>query len=1005
MMPPKFNEGSARAALYHFLEQRLASRSLPFTDHGFINQRTVATQIGLSQSYVSRSRDIVRYFEEKANNGYLEDRLAALGAFIERGFRNRTLHYSQGRLDRQQAFEAISVGRKAKIAPSIENSLVEYDRRAFDLGYDPSPDLPPVYIPPGSQRERIYLTIQECIANDEPIWKHSCVLKVAIAKKMGIDQANLTLHPEIFEYFNAKYGNRDVNEDVLDRQVEAAIRASIDQRLVDVVSGKLEHRSLIRDAIPEAFSTAERRGRMQALFERFDREAIDAGYICVRKEKSLRELAELLSTGRFTHELYGTANLVKLREALGIPRLFKEAEDLIEAFEKGNATRLASDSYVAAIDGRFFSFAELDLLGYSAEYVERMAKAFRQSYSELDGSNAGRMHLVLLELMRWAKGQGGIIATIVDRLNVRGSVTDVDWVYVLIQFRDSLEEQSRPRVVRTINNLNRKLSVHGLFPWLPAGIAEGRSRKPLGTIKSFAEVAPRSADDHEKTVDGFIEFIEKLTNANNLSLFAECDRLDSRNFFNALRQDFLINGKEGPLEVIAATRTLIEKRQTLLNTRFKHLIEEGVGRLIEGDDLASEGADPSLYWDAISEKSLSQSQRSRIFREYFPHPDTNDRCALKNCLRLIRDRFRRKAPLADEDGYWFFKNRYQEIATSSEIQSYLLPSNDLMHACASVYFQASGVNLPVGRGLLEKCYQQSQDKNYRRVVGFKTRAKGKPIIYYFEMRSDECSALEVALKWGKYLRDIAPPAYKDLMFLQRVGPRIQPINQYGLRTFFKKQRQTIAELRDIPLTPQMWRPSLLLMCAIDNGGKLGTALALAQHTENVSLSYYDRLPLRLMAEIQSRHFKELLEACTIHAIPGGAAFISLDTNLIEARLAEAIDVGIGITCADPYARSSETQLMCETLDCFRCKQMRIMIEAESLSWLIIWRSSLEQAEGDWTRDHPERWEEEFVPFLALVEVVEELMSPAMFLPVWREAEEIADQRLNDPDFRPYQPWN
>lgn len=1002
--PPKFVEGSARAKVYHFLNAAFTAELLPFTDHGYINHTAVARETGLSQSFVSKNKDIIRHFEEMVGEGYLEERLRELEAFMECGFREGTLHYSQGRLDRQQAFEAICVGRKAKIAPRIESELVRYDEHALAIGYTMKPNMPPIYIPPGSQRERIYLTIEKCIEDDEPVWKHSRIVKSAIAAKMGIHEANLSLHPEVFEHFNSKFGEREANECALEAQVEAAIQKSIRDRIVDVVSGKLEHRTLIRDAIPEAFSTAERRARMQALFEQYDREAIAAGYVCIRKEQLLKKLAELLASGRFTHELYGTANLVALRSELGIPRLSQQALDLIAEFEKGNIERLEADPFVSAIDGRYFSFSDLCRLGYPQEFVERIAKAFRQSYSDLPGISAGRLYLALLKLMAWLKAQNGVIAAVADRLHIKGSVKDTDWLYVLLQYRDSVEEPSRPRVVMSVNNLTRKLSVHGLVPWL-AGVPEGKALRRAGNVKSFAEVAPQSVDDHEKTVDGFMEFIQNLTNAENLALFAESDQLDSRNFFDALRQDFLINGKEAPLEVVAATRTLIERRQALFTARFNSLIAEGVRRLEEGEVLAAQGVDPGLYWDRICDDAMTQGERSRIIRRYFPYPDTDDHLALKNTLRLIKEKFKRKAPLEGEDGHWFFKRRYQEIATSIEIQSYLLPTNTLILSCAAIYFQGSGVNLPVGRGLLEKCYQPCEDKNYRKVVGFKATAKGKPIIYYFEIRSDECLALEAAMKWGKYLRDIAPPAYKDLMFLQKVGSRIQPINQYGLRTFFAQQRQAIEGIRDIPLTPQMWRPTLLLLCAIDNGGKLAKALAIAQHTEGVSPHYYDRFPLRLMHHIRARHFKELLEAAVVHAIPGGAAYINLDPNVIETRLAEAIDVGIGIVCADPYSRSGEARSICDTLDCFRCKQMRIEINAESLSWLIIWRSSLEQAEGDWTRDHPDRWEEEFVPFLSLVDVVEELMSPPMYLPVWLEAEEIADRKLNDPDFRPYQPWS
>lgn len=999
------SEGAwGRQRISEFLNDAFLPNSVPYTDHGFVNQTEVARQLGLSTACVWKNRDLIREFEERTADGYAQDRLTKLHDFIDQGFRDGTLHYSDERLDRQQAFDAINVGRKAALSRRIEAALVGFDKRAREIGYKMKPGLPAIFIPPGSQRERIFLAVQSCVESGEPIWKHGRVLKSKIAERMGIDPANLSLHPEVFDHFNSLHGNREINEAELELRVDAAIRASIDAREVDVVSGKLEHREAIRIQIPEAFSTAERRARMNLLFERRDREALEAGYKCIRKERQLQRLSELLASGKFTRELYGTANLKALREELKVPRLNQEALDLIASFEKENIARLKADPVCAEIEGRYFSFRCLRDLGYPLPYVESMTVSFRKSYSKLKGPEAGRYHLALIKLFVWLKHQDTLVTSVANNIHVKGAVKDVDWLYVLMQYRDSVDAVSQPRLVSSVNNLTRNLATAGLVPWLAHGLQEKRRKVPTGTIKSFAEVGSTTIEGDEAKVDEFMEFIESFTNSDNLSLFAEADRVDSKNFYAALKQDFLINGKEGPLEVVAATRTLIERRQRLFNERFNMLIADGVQTLEEGDRLASLGEDPDLYWDRLCDGTLTLGERSRLTREFFPNPDTEDSTALRNILRLVRDRFKRKAPLEGEEGYWFFKKRYQEIAPSSQMQAYLLPTNSLMLACASIYFQGSGVNLPVGRGLLENCYQPSNDKNYQRVVGFKAKAKGKPIIYYFEVTSDECLALEVALKWGRYLRDVAPPEHRGLMFLQKVGPRIQPINQYGLRTFFEQQRKTIEGLEKVPLTPQMWRPTLLLLAAIDSGGKLAVALALAQHTEGVSGHYYDRMPLRLMHEVRLRYFKELLEAAVIHAVPGSPAYIGLDAATIDRRLAEAIDVGIGIACANPYEKS-DGRSICDTLDCFRCKQTMISIDPESLSWLIIWRNSLEQAEGDWVRDHPDRWEEEFLPFLSLVEVVEELMQEAMYLPIWCEAEDIAGQRLEDPSFKSYEPWS
>ncbi|TCA57162.1 hypothetical protein [Rhizobium leguminosarum] len=945
-------------------------------------------------------------FEASALAGFIQQKLSELEVFMVRGLREGSLHYFRGKLDRQQALDALGLSPKSDVGKLIDTAVDAFDARAVLEGYAMQPGMLPIYLSPGSQRQRVFDAIKESMDDGDIVWSNKGIHRGPIAAKLGIGETNLTFHRIVFEYFEDGHGDRDdrvERDQALDELVEAAIQDSIKGRAVDVVAGKLQHRALIRERIPEAFAKP-RRPRTLAIFKKYDRIAIDSGYSRRSKDEVLARLSDLLDAGEFFNPLKGTVNRTRLEAKLGIPTLFKEAEALVSKFEQENRDRLRVDPYVAAIEDTFFPFADLISTRFPDHFVEKLTKGFRQSYSDLGADRARAHYRELMKLMSWLKEQKGLLATIAESLQVRGRVKDADWLYALLQYHDSAPESGRRALVASLNNLTRKLSAHGIFPWLANGISKG-PRRAASTIKSFAEVAAQSSTDHERNVDDFMTFIEGLANSDNLSLFAESERLDSMDFFYALKQDFLINGREGPLEVVQATRTIIEKRQFAFNERFNSLIDAGIQRLEEGDALAAQGVDPALYWEKLRDPSLTQGERNRLTRTYFPHPDTEDRVALKNLLRLVRDVFKRAAPNADETNYTFFQKRYQETAKYSEVQNYLLPSNAMMSACASIYFQGSGVNLPVGRKLLEDCYQDCDDKNFRKVIGFKATARGRPIIYYFEQKSDEVRALDAAKKWGKYLRDIAPPAYKNFMFLQKVGARIEPLHQHALLSFFHAQRKSIDSLENVPLTPRMWRPTLTLLCAIDSGGKLATALAMAQHTEGVSGHYYDRFPLRLMHELRLRHFKELLEAAVVHSVPGAAAYISLDPKLLEKRLSEAIDVGIGIACADPYARSDDKRSMCNSLDCFRCKQMMIAIDAESLSWLIIWKSSLEHAEGDWIRDHPDRWEHEFLPFICLVEVVEELMSSAMFLPIWHEAEDIAGERLCDPDFHPYQPWS
>ena len=82
----------------------------------------------------------------------------------------------------------------------------------------------------------------------------------------------------------------------------------------------------------------------------------------------------------------------------------------------------------------------------------------------------------------------------------------------------------------------------------------------------------------------------------------------------------------------------------------------------------------------------------------------------------------------------------------------------------------------------------------------------------------------------------------------------------------------------------------------------------------------------------------------------------------------------------------------------------IVAEVDAIATLQLWQSSLREVRADWERDRPERWDAVWLPWLCLVDVVEEKMARGPMIKIWKAAAERAAEISAQRGYVLPRPW-
>ena len=408
--------------------------------------------------------------------------------------------------------------------------------------------------------------------------------------------------------------------------------------------------------------------------------------------------------------------------------------------------------------------------------------------------------------------------------------------------------------------------------------------------------------------------------------------------------------------------------------------------------------------------TLSAVNRTVLLRAYFPRPehateDENKR-GVANLLALITQCYGGIPPEggAGEMGPkgQFFAKRYRSYGGLRTILPMLNPSSDAIGAALTLYLIDSGANVSVGRTLDRECCKPSDLEQYKRITGNKLRAKGKPIIVDLPETSPSIRAIAWLLSAGDKFPSSATQDV-DKLFLMRIGGRVQLMTPHWYTNWFKAFASKSPGLEGLRLLPNMIRPSVLLHATLSNDGRLATGLAIGQHTEGVTQGYQQKWPTRLIYDTNIRKFTSAFETLVMSGVKDAASRLGITATQFEARLGDLRPTGLGTFCRDQRKRPGIVG-QC-SMDCWNeCPNILIVAEVEAVSALQIWQASLRSAQPEWERDRPERWDEVWLPWLCLADVLEEKMARGSLVKIWNEARKRTSILSSQPGYAPPKPW-
>jgi hypothetical protein len=266
----------------------------------------------------------------------------------------------------------------------------------------------------------------------------------------------------------------------------------------------------------------------------------------------------------------------------------------------------------------------------------------------------------------------------------------------------------------------------------------------------------------------------------------------------------------------------------------------------------------------------------------------------------------------------------------------------------------------------------------------------------------------MALEWMKELSEPYASSAgndRDRLFVIRChgSSKLMPAHWYT--AWFKRFSDETPGLEGLGFVPRMIRPSVLLRAALSNDGRLQVGLAIAQHGIDEAKGYQSKWPTRLLYDESVRRFQNDLETVIVRGIPEAAHRLGVSESEMRERLDRVAATGLGTFCLNLKNASGPKDRSCQTMSCWdNCPHMLIIAETEAIATLQLWQDTLRAAAAEWERDRPERWEKVWLPWLCLIDVVQEKMSRGPLLKIWKAAMRRVIEIRQSANFVAHTPW-
>lgn len=763
---------------------------------------------------------------------------------------------------------------------------------------------------------------------------------------------------------------------------------------------------------------------IRKLLEEFDAQARREGYLPRARQAEFDRVSAALASQPVLNKDLLKINRNELAKVSSVPKSRfsdKAFADAIAAKETTIAAQALSSKINPYAQGRVFPFDSLTQI-WPKPFIVRVAVRFKQLTAGLAQSSAKQPYLELISALDWiGKSINPHCRAVVAEADKIGKVaSDGEWEDALFAYRDHLVAliasgsategavDSRITALRTaLNGLSSGRVVPDVAMPLP-GIKHVRR---LGShLMSVAEVTAKSVNGSKAD---YVAFAKDRYLDICRSSGTDMGQGDSENFINGLAVE-LGTFHDLPDDPVTAVRLVLERRLGALRSRATAIFDTAVKELDRGREMLSlSEIDGEAFEAAYLDSERDQYNRQQLTRTFFPIAGSStggsSEKGLANLLALIRQRHAGVPPVghAKKEARvygQFFAKRYRAYGGLTKIAQLLGPDSNAIAAILTLYLIESGANVSVGRTLDRKCMEESDLEGYCRITGHKARAKGSPII----VDLPEASSAVRAMKWLISASDVmksASSSESDRLFLVQNHGRVNLMPPHFYTNWFQGFAASAPGLHGLKLVPSMIRPSVLLHAALSNDGRLAVGKAIAQHGLVVSQGYQQKWPTRLLYESNIRRFQTAFESIIVSNVEGAASKLGITVSQFEARIGNLRETGLGTFCRDDRGRSSEPGKKCSTLDCWNdCPHTLIVAEVEAIATLQLWQRALRAAQPSWERDHPERWNEVWLPWLCLTEVVEEKMVRGPLIKIWNAATKRADEISEQQGYAPPHPW-
>ncbi|MCH4541514.1 hypothetical protein [Ochrobactrum sp. A-1] len=841
--------------------------------------------------------------------------------------------------------------------------------------------------------------------------RYGKIARNQLARMLGVHGSYLTPHRDILETYENKIGILHPIDAAIPR-MEAVVQKLIEGGTLNVRNGKVDRKQIGDLAgIKAVTSIMDRFPQLIDFYRTADAHVKAIDYKRRDVVASLERLKAFLADGnKEIHKNGLSFDCAKIGKAIGISKHRLRQPPLVDLISEAEAKyekELRAEGLTGFFHGRVFLFSNLVDKGWNGGLLQRIVQVFQNTFCERPKTSVEEAYLATVQFLSWfAETKTEVVRRVFKNVNDGVHSSQSDWLEALLSYNSWLLGTPSCKNVFHVQNLLQAMATEGLVAHIPISF---RSRRPKasGHYPTLAEAKNKLASvnrNNETSADDYLLFATEMLSQAGAAKGIEVDAREQSAFVHSLRSELGkrdIERGNNPAEII---RNLMRRRLELIETAALQKFEFYKDTYERGQQHISVGRDCSKDWRMLTMVREGKAAYRKRLRKWFPL-DAPDQ-AKANLLKLLEVRFDCLVPTSKtvtEPEYSFLKKRALENDGFVDLQASLWPSPEAFGAALVLYLIQTGANPVVGRVMPADTIRPSPEAGYISLNSSKIKAGGKPI--YSEIPAN-CPAAKALLWLADVRRNHKIPISPEnagMFHVLRTNTTFQLMPDEWFRVFFKKLISTVPELHDLRITPGMLRPTVLLLAALEEDGRVRTSVTLGQHGEHVNQRYTGRYPLLLMHDSEIALFNRFYETLAVQNIESAHIILGVEAQEFAKVLDSIARTGLGTLCRDPAGKPGAQGLRCTTLDCYDCPQLILLAKVEEIALLRIWQLTLRDVEGDWLRDHPERWEAVWLPWLCFVDAVEARMK-FKFRRIWRDAGRLADKIMNSPDFLPKKPW-